>query len=196
VYGDAYWPVRSGSGGGSGGDTWAGDGGGVFCLEAVGSVKLAGTVSANGSFHEYGIHFDRHHYAGCGSGGSVLISGATVESTETALVSARGGDAPMMQSARVSAGCGGGGRVAIWTGRDIELRSAKPRKIHSQDPASEKFGGTLVWAGTVDVGSGTNIVLRTDADAPAVEQLPTSYSGAGTVWFNRFAPQGLGVIVR
>jgi hypothetical protein len=195
VYGDPYRPVRSGSGGGSGGYTWAGDGGGVFCLEAAGSVKLAGIVTANGSFHEYMV-YDTYHYAGCGSGGSVLISGATVESSETALISARGGDAPMMSSPTISAGCGGGGRVAIWTGRDVELKSDKPKVFHLQDPASEKFGGTLVWNGAVDVGGGTNIMLRTDAGAPQPGQLPASHGGAGTVWFNRSAPQGLSVIVR
>jgi hypothetical protein len=126
----------------------------------------------------------------------VLICGATVESAATALISARGGDAPTMESPTVSAGCGGGGRVAVWTGRDVELKSDKPKVFHLQDPASEKFGGTLVWNGAVDVGGGTNIILRTDAGAPQPGQLPASHGGAGTVWFNRFAPQGLSVIVR
>jgi hypothetical protein len=195
VCGDPYRPLSSGSGGG-GQEAWAGDGGGVFRLEAAGSVMLAGLVSANGSYHEFTVDFTLHHRSGCGSGGSVLISGATVESSETALISARGGDAPMMLSPTISAGCGGGGRVAIWTGRDVELKSDKPKIFHSQDPASERFGGTLVWNGAVDVGGGTNIMLRTDADAPVLEQLPASHGAAGTVWFNRFAPQGLSVIVR
>ena len=78
----------------------------------------------------------------------------------------------------------------------MELKSDRPKIFHSQDPASERFGGTLVWNGAVDVGGGTNIMLRTDADAPVLEQLPASHGAAGTVWFNRFAPQGLSVIVR
>ena len=192
VYGDPYRPLRSGSGGGSGGYTWAGDGGGVFNLTAAGSVVLAGRVSANGSYHEYSP-VEYAHWAGCGSGGSVLISGATVAGEPTARISARGGDAPMYQSSTVSSGCGGGGRVAIWTGRDVELAYEKPRRIHSLNPSSERFGGTLDWAGVIDVSGGTNIFPLADA---GFEPLPSCHGSAGTVWFNRSAPQGLSVIAR
>ena len=191
-YGDPFRPTLSGSGGGSGGYTWAGDGGGVFNLAAAGSVVIAGRVSADGSYHEYSP-VDSVHHAGCGSGGSILISGATVVGTSTARISARGGDAPMYQSSSVSSGCGGGGRVAIWTGRDVELKSDKPRIFHSQDPLSERFEGTLDWAGVIDVSGGTNIFPLANS---RFEPLPSCHGGAGTVWFNCSAPQGLSVIVR
>jgi hypothetical protein len=149
-------------------------------------------VSADGSYHEYSP-VDSVHHAGCGSGGSILISGATVVGTSTARISARGGDAPMYLSSTVSSGCGGGGRVSLWTGRDVELTTAKPRIFHSKNPLSERFEGTLDWAGVIDVSGGTNIFPLANLQ---LEPLPSCHGGAGTVWFNRSAPQGLSVIVR
>ena len=99
----------------------------------------------------------------------------------------------MYKSSTVSSGCGGGGRVAIWTGRDVELAYEKPRRIHSLNPSSERFGGTLDWAGVIDVSGGTNIFPLADA---GFEPLPSCHGSAGTVWFNRSAPQGLSVIAR
>ena len=97
----------------------------------------------------------------------------------------------MLAASDISSGTGGGGRVAIWAGYDIELAMDKPRRVHSTDPAASVFDGGINWAGVVDVSAGTNII-RNAAFTP----LTSCYGQPGTVYFNRSLPQGLQLLVR
>jgi hypothetical protein len=164
----------------------------VFHLVASGTVELAGSISANGSYAEYMVP-EAAHWGGSGSGGSVCIRGATVTALPTARISARGGDALMLLASDVSSGTGGGGRIAIWAGYDVELAMDKPRRVHSADPSSPILEGGIDWAGIVDVGAGTNIILDVTKNLTPLE---SCYGEPGSVYFNRSLPQGLQLLVR
>jgi hypothetical protein len=101
AYGTIYAPTYPGSGGGAGRSGYSGNGGGVVRIEASGTVRVDGSISANGQAS-----------GGTGNGGAaggcISITCKKWEGTG-GLVSADGGDGSSSQG-----GGGGGGRIAIW----------------------------------------------------------------------------------
>ncbi|HVM50114.1 MAG TPA: carboxypeptidase-like regulatory domain-containing protein [Candidatus Acidoferrum sp.] len=95
-------PTYLGSGGGSGSGGLGGTGGGSIKLVVGGTLRVDGTVSANGST---GLN----ERSGGGSGGSVWLSAQTFAGN--GLILANGGAGEPAQG-----GGGGGGRVAVWYG--------------------------------------------------------------------------------
>ncbi len=102
-YGQPLGPINPGSGGGGYlyGDAFAGNGGGLVHVEATGNIILHGLINANGKTGDANT-------AGA-SGGGVLLS--CRHFSGSGIIMAEGAD-----TARVSYGDGGGGRVAVWYG--------------------------------------------------------------------------------
>ncbi len=129
-YGSTNTPIAPGSGGGSwtyNNINYGGHGGGAVRVESAGSVKIDGTVAANG---ENGLK------AGAGgSGGAIFITCASLSGAETGALQADGGDSG---TATTLAGGGGGGRIAVWVGVPAEeqqkyLQGLSSRVIRSTD---------------------------------------------------------------
>jgi hypothetical protein len=76
-------------------------GGGAMQLTISGTLTLNGTICADASS-------DIPSYAGCGSGGSILLNVATLEGA--GVITANGGSGPT----NCNGGAGGGGRIAIY----------------------------------------------------------------------------------
>jgi hypothetical protein len=100
--GSSNAPLDPGSGGGShgSGGNAGGVGGGLVRIEAVGTVTIAGSITANGAGTGAG---------GGGSGGGVFIRCQTTAGAGT--ISANGGNG--LNNSGFIAGNGGGGRVAL-----------------------------------------------------------------------------------
>ncbi|MCC6322156.1 MAG: hypothetical protein IT438_12055 [Phycisphaerales bacterium] len=126
TYGSFREPRELGSGGGSSGTVIGRAGGGSMRLSITGSLTLDGTISADGD----GSGNDRW---GCGSGGSIWISAATVNGGGT--IRANGG-----RTNYCGGGAGGGGRVAIYG----DLSS-----FNSASSAIQARGAAYSGAGTV-----------------------------------------------
>ena len=147
VYGDALRPLLPGSGGGHG---WGGqDGGGVggaaLHVVATNSIRIAGAVVADGTTPR-----GYNNGSTAGSGGSVLLETRRFEmDPETASITARGGDsgATTLNSGKYTAG-GGGGRIAIWSGRFLWEPEWKPSRYVATDEIPAE------WAGVFDVSGG------------------------------------------
>ncbi len=107
VYGDRFAPELPGSGAGgfgnSGADGHGGHGGGAILVEASGTVRLDGAVTANG-----GGNYNQSFVSGGGSGGSVFVACHRLEGAGR--VEARGGPGGTHVW---SSGGGGGGRIAL-----------------------------------------------------------------------------------
>lgn len=102
TYGFLKAPFQPGS---PGGRADARFGGGASIRIDAKDIWLAGSIQTTGS-----------DMAGdCGSGGSIWITCSTLTPTETAVLSARGG-----QWSNYSHSCGGGGRIAVMTGTPTE----------------------------------------------------------------------------
>ena len=99
AYGSITAPNQPGSGGGAGYASTAGAGGGVIRLNVIGTLQVAGVLSANGG--------DSYNYinGGGGAGGSLWLNVGTLRGAGS--VTADGG-------ASVAGGGGGGGRIAIY----------------------------------------------------------------------------------
>ena len=135
TYGDALRPTLAGSGGGHGwnGQNGGGIGGCVLHVRATDSMRIAGTVTANGTTPE-------GHYAGAsgGAGGSILLEAPVVTVDPAAKVTACGG-ATATTTVKSNYACGGGGgRIAIWTGKWLwEPGWRKSRYTVSEDIPAE-----------------------------------------------------------
>lgn len=103
VYGDLSVKLEGGSGGaGSRGDG-GGGGGGALQLGALGTLRITGSVIADGGSG------NSVFFGGGGAGGGVLVRGQQVNIAATGSVTARGGD-------NLFNACGGGGRILIVAG--------------------------------------------------------------------------------
>jgi hypothetical protein len=97
LYGTTNAPLSPGSGGGAGWSWRGGHGGGAIRIIARESLRLDGTMSADGESPR----------GGGGSGGSIFIRCKTIDAAITGILSAAGGTSG-------DEGGGGGGRIAVW----------------------------------------------------------------------------------
>jgi hypothetical protein len=102
-YGDWLTPVELGSAGGNAGTRPGGAGGGALRLIAGGTLRVDGTLKANGSSPYVSSGF----YPGGGAGGSICVTAGTLSGSGS--MSAGGA------SSGFSVGGGGaGGRIALY----------------------------------------------------------------------------------
>ena len=184
---DAYHPVEPGMGGSVDGYGEGGAGGGVIYVEAMSSINVEGTVSANGWMSGYWVWGEKGvaylDKVSAGAGGTVYLCGDTVSGNGT--ISARGGDGANHSS--TASGAGGGGRVALWSGN-----GCRDAKRHARRANVAPEGCT--FTGTVDVSGGTNVFAR--VGHPTVER-PAAFGTAGTVKYGRIVPPvGSRIILR
>lgn len=140
-------PQTPGSGGGGTWDNAAGHGGGVIWIDASGTVRIDGAVSADGDNGGTSLGYN----AG-GSGGSILIIALIFNGGSNAVIRANGGN---RGSAYTTLGGGGGGRIAIWTG---PIQPAA-RELLLQDMDAPRLFYTNAcdtFAGVISVSPGTS----------------------------------------
>ena len=198
---DEWTADYPGAGGGASGYGRGGLGGGLVYVEAKGAVIVNGTVSANGSGDDSssGSLSSKSLYAmfGSGAGGGVHLSGASFSGTGR--IEAKGGDAVGSiqdgtgawagKKVGYASGCGGGGRVVIVTGADVEGK-IKILQDKSSDYRSDPVVQELnTFSGTISAAGGRNMwhaAWKSRTDEPP--QFPGSYGGDGTVRFLRDIP--------
>ena len=177
-YGDEWRPSLPGSGGA--GQSWtsvAGAGGGVIDVTATTSIRIDGTVSANG----WRRYFDDVNVGG-GSGGSIWLKTPVFSGAATGVISANGQD----RSNVFNGGAGGGGRIAIWTGSLPYDGKVTKSRVHKQATAFTMPDGTT-YAGAISAAGGTN-PKEESGDADGAD---------GTCWFvDVDKPKGLMLLVR
>lgn len=140
VYGDEQCPTNCGSGGGLNAA-----GGGLVWIEAAKTMRLAGTINANGQNGPGSLN-------GGGSGGGIYLRCQTWDPVlETLSVTANGGRGGDSASSSYRSE-GGGGRVAIWRTNDTDPTEAASRTYVSAKKGSNVTTSTSGrWAtdGTV-----------------------------------------------
>lgn len=155
-YGSAQWPETAGSGGAcfTKVDMDGSDGGGVIRIDATGTVKVDGRVSADALdcflYESYG-------YACAGAGGSVQVNCRMIAGTGQ--VSARGGRSSGNERNLGRSAPGGGGRVAIHYDPSAQTAEAAAGLVLA---AQGGHSGTLGY-GFAETGF-------------------KMYAGAGTIW--------------
>ena len=119
VYATAKRPLQPGSGAGGHGTTaeLSGAGGGLVWIEARRSVVLAGALKADGTTLT-------SSGASSGSGGGIFVRCETWTATETASISAHGGNGKFNNSY-----AGGGGRVALLRFEEVDSVAVTPNLL-------------------------------------------------------------------
>jgi len=146
IYGDAVRPTLAGSGGGHGwtGQNGGGVGGGVLHIVVSNSMDIAGAVVADGSSPQ-----GYANGSSGGAGGSILLETKTLSIASTARITAKGGDSgTTAQNANKYTSGGGGGRIAVWSGKAIY----EPSWRKSRYTVSEEV--PVEWSGVFDVSGG------------------------------------------
>ena len=187
--GDEWRPMLPGSGAGAGPMAYGnGSGGGVIYVEAANHVQVDGKICADGD-EGYSCNVggsansDRSAITGGtwygvetagGAGGSIFISSKTFAGAATGVLSAKGGDIGNMDAVAEREGAGGGGRIAVWTGREYpgQMNSVRVKKFASAGECPNcDFLGTATAAG------GTNRYATIESDCATLN------GGDGTVRF-------------
>ncbi|MDD5678184.1 MAG: hypothetical protein PHW60_09375 [Kiritimatiellae bacterium] len=140
-------PLSAGSGGGGQHAPRGGDGGGLVWIEAAGTFVLDGTIQANGyrGYDPKTVLGILEGTGGAGSGGGIFIVANAFRGASSGVLSACGGSAS--NSATVSSGSGGGGRIAVWhriSKDDQQTILANPDNAHINVP------GILIATNFVD----------------------------------------------
>ena len=170
TYGVATAPFGPGSGSASG-ERYSPSAGGSIRIYCDGDVLLNGMLNANGGSQASG-----NWYAGSSGGAVWLICRKLTGTAASAAITARGGDG---YNGNSSVG-GGGGRVAVWTGKTRDVPDKLFGKLLDGHLGYAKMLPALSgWAGTVDVTAG---VLYERGSANTVQLTPP---GDGTAVFLR-----------
>ena len=137
-----YRPSLAGSGGsGKAAGSGTAFGGGVLRVKAKTSIVVDGLVCADGETNMSVYH-------GGGAGGTILFDCKTFSGSETGLLTARGGGTGY--ASNKDCGGGGGGRIAVWTGKPW-VPKAKPRHCVVTDSIESFRGCVLVSGGANDL---------------------------------------------
>jgi hypothetical protein len=141
-YGNSNAPIEAGSGSNHR------NGGGVVWINAAGTLRVNGTITAKGA--------DGAHDNGAGAGGSIYLTCATIAGASSGSMNANGG------SAALTSGGGGGGRIAVYFASDQMGTNNVTANggVHATDSTRNGTNGTVVWA---QVAGGTyNLVISGD----------------------------------
>ena len=182
-----------GAGGGGGGYGEGGEGGGLVHVTARGPITVDGAITANGWFGSYnnlGSATSNSGYAwyfGSGAGGGIRLYGASFAGSGR--LSACGGDAVGGYADDnavygYASGCGGGGRILIATGADVEAAKVKSQVFRSTEMTDVDIAPGVAFTGVVELSGGTNIWPKADKVGDPV-QFERSHGSAGTVRFTR-----------
>ncbi len=195
--GNRFAPDAPGMGGSVYGYGEGGAGGGAIIIEAKSSITIDGTVSSDGWMSGYFSKYSGNDASSpegyqcrvaSGAGGTVYLSGSTVSGGGR--ISARGGDGA--NYANSASGCGGGGRVALWSGIENAAKYGTSGRCRIRRTGEAQEGCT--YAGAIDVSGGTNVYARVGA---ATLERPASFGGSGTVGYGRIMPPvGMQIVVR
>ncbi len=150
TYDDPVRPQSPGSGGSYTGDTIVPlSGGGVVHLVASRAMSVSGSVSADALASATAGSYARF---ACGAGGTVLLECKTFSMGASGSVSAAGGGIAMLSANFYNGGCGGGGRIAVWTG-DPFVEGETPASALSTVEKPQDWAGTFSVAGGLFVDS-------------------------------------------
>ncbi len=145
-YGSAIAPADMGSASSSG------LGGGAVHLEAIGTLTLDGTVSANGG------NGTGQNTAGGAAGGGVWISAGTISGA--GMVSADGGGS--YNDMWTAGGGGGGGRIAVHYGVNSFTGTAHVAGGTKNLPDRAGQDGTIVWLREIPIAFGQSLDIITE----------------------------------
>jgi hypothetical protein len=169
IYGSATEPVTAGSGGGAGeyyGVNDGGDGGGALKIIAKNTIKVNGTVTADGQ--SLGS-LDR---AGAGAGGSIWFVAGTISGNGN--LNAKGGNGGLNQD---RGGAGGGGRIALlsctntWSGTTSAAGGQNPST--RQGANGSIYNGTASNGYVTNLASGLNLYLESDRSTDLTNPINT-----------------------
>jgi hypothetical protein len=146
-YGSSNAPILPGSGGGKSNGKY---GGGVIWIEATRQITLDGTLAT------YGGNVSDGTGAAAGAGGGIYINCQTLAGTN-AILQANGGS-----GGSYLAGCGGGGRVAIWRVPRFEIATTSTWSVAVNTGSGTYTGGvgTVCWEELPGPPMGTVLVLK------------------------------------
>ena len=189
VYGNALLPLFAGSGGCAYQATaYGGCGGGCIHIVAAGAMVVDGLIEADGEPGYSAVWDNLGSGNGSGSGGSIMLEGASFTGAATGCLSAKGGNARVNYR---NATPGGGGRIAVYTGNERYDKSVSIRRLKTLEaPIAPEEG--LPYAGTYTVAGGTSAYVPADG-MPA----DAGHAADGTVRFVTITPKlGLSIIFR
>lgn len=200
VVDDEWTAVYPGAGGGSGGYGEAGQGGGLVCVEAKGAVTVDGLITANGWLGTYTTlgwakGKDLFVIFGSGAGGGVHLTGASFAGAGT--IQAKGGnaisgtvagtDTAAGKTFKYASACGGGGRVVITTGADVEGKIKILKDLSADWKSDTRVQELNSFNGTIDVAGGVNIWNATNKTGDPL-QFEATHGAEGTVRYLRNIP--------
>jgi len=147
-YGDSNAPIEAGSSGHSQNNSASGRGGGAVLITASGTIRLEGSMLANGG--------NAPPYCGAASGGSVYLACRKFMGAPSGLLQANGGTVSLSNYW----GCGGGGgRIAVWRSRDVNgqgVVAAEARGGAGSNGTGPDYNGgdgTVVWGWLMEKGT-------------------------------------------
>ena len=147
-YGDSNAPIEAGSSGHSQNNSASGRGGGAVLITASGTIRLEGSMLANGG--------NAPPYCGAASGGSIYLACRKFMGAPSGLLQANGGTVSLSNYW----GCGGGGgRIAVWRSRDVNgqgVVAAEARGGAGSNGTGPDYNGgdgTVVWGWLMEKGT-------------------------------------------
>ncbi|MBO7721498.1 MAG: G8 domain-containing protein, partial [Kiritimatiellae bacterium] len=185
AYDDALRPWLPGSGaGGYNEKSVGGRGGGAVVVSATnGTIRIDGTVTADGENANWARSCNNF---GCGgSGGTIFLECRHFAGNASGVLSAKGGDTT--QSDTTAVGAGGGGRIAVWCGLPYENGYRGRRIVKKHTPLTgEEVAEFFSYEGSYSAAGGT---------ATGDYATEATQGQDGTVWFCYFREKGDGLTV-
>lgn len=158
TYGKDFAPYQPGSPGGNRNRSPAG---GAIRIDCAGRAELYGTMTANGT---------DANYNGGHSGGSIWITARRIDSAETALLQAKGGDSSGIGWSM----SGGGGRICLAT----HLTAAQIANLYTAPALPKSIARTDLTAGPSPLWKGI-----ADPSGGSLEKMPERNGEPGTAVF-------------
>ncbi len=148
AYGSSNAPAEPGSAGHSQNNSTSGRAGGSIQITASGTVKVEGSLLANGG--------NAPPFCGAGSGGSIYMTCRKFIGASSGMIQANGGTVANSNYW----GCGGGGgRIAIWRSRDVNGQGVVTAEAkggtgsNGSGPDYNGEDGTIVWGWLQEKGT-------------------------------------------
>ena len=149
--GDALRPALPGSGGAWLGTSYsnfndADSGGGAIWLKAAKALTVAGKIDASAREAITDASGQGYCRYGAAAGGSVLLECRTFSFPATGSILANGGGVNSGHTSFKNGACGGGGRIAVWTGSPYE-EGLKASALTISESLPEAYAGAVSVSG-------------------------------------------------